>query len=394
MRMKIAVFDDEKRQRKRWHKHLEELNRGDDVLEMHPDEFRGQVDALESRRRESRNNNVKTVEECGKESEFDTIDILIVDYDLLQSMELSGEDIAYLVRCYSKCGLVLALNQFGDKRFDLTLQRHPESFADLNIGETYLNDPGLWGDEGWRQFRPWHWPLLPDLLVKHRKRVDQVREWIEQPILNCLSLDDESVGILPRKTLEFIQCPSIDVEATSFEDFVMCSGKGLKRRDAEGAIDELKPQIASARLHSWLESFVLGAQDILVDAPHLAVRFPSLLEGPITELTSWNETAKIPEPGGIDRQVLKKLEFPHSHWLSRTSWYWVKARAHEAIQEVADPWSIEEHDYVFCEDTSRFSPREEAHSFVVDLPTKFNRRYVAKVGQGEIEYHPNVRLSL
>jgi hypothetical protein len=319
--------------------------------------------------------------------------VLIIDYDLLQTIDLTGEEIAYLLRCYSGCGIIVALNQFGNRRFDLTLQGHPESFADLNIGEVFLDDPGLWGPSDWMSFRPWHWPLLPNLLSNYNKRIEDVREWINKPILTCLSLDEASAGILPRKTLEFIQCPGVEeTENTSFEDFVMHSGKGLKRRDAEGAIEELKPHVVAARLHRWLESFVLAGQEALVDAPHLVMRFPSLLQGGVDDLDAWNRVAGLGEVGGIDSDILRKFEFPNPHWLSRASWYWSKARETEKIQEVADPWSIEKSDYVFCEDTSRFALHDNVRSFVADLPSAFNRRFVLCVES--IEYHPNVRFSL
>lgn len=389
--MRIAIFDDEARQRKGWGERLKDLKRGE-VVEMNDDDFRTQVGILEERRKRARTTKVEQLVDIDAESIFDSIEILIVDYDLLQSIDLTGEEITYLLRCYSKCGLVVVLNQFGNEQFDLTLQGHPESFADLNVGDRFLDDPGLWSDEEWREFRPWQWPLLPDLLDKHRKRIDDVRKWMGKPILESLSLDEDSAGILPRKILEFIQCPGVEVGATTFEHFVICSGNGLKRRDSGGRIEELMPHIAAARLHNWLESFVLGGQEVLVDAPHLVTRFPSLLEEDAEVLESWNRTARIPEPIGITRDVLRGFEFRHPDWLSRTAWYWIKTREHEGIREVKDPWSVRDYGHVFCEDTSRFSTIEKAAMFVADLPSKFNRRFVARIEP--IKYHPSVRFSL
>src|SRR5579872_7631420 len=44
---------------------------------------------------------------------LDTADIFIVDYDLVKAANedyLTGETVAYLARCYSGCGVVVALN--------------------------------------------------------------------------------------------------------------------------------------------------------------------------------------------------------------------------------------------------------------------------------------------
>ena len=53
----------------------------------------------------------------------------IIDYDLLGSQaeksptgSLTGEIIAYLVRCFSRCKLIIGLNQYGSNPFDLTLR--------------------------------------------------------------------------------------------------------------------------------------------------------------------------------------------------------------------------------------------------------------------------------
>jgi len=393
--MKVVIFDDDKRQRQRWSKSLERVVGQGEIAALETDVFVGQVDRLEERRKRARSGGAVSLESLGIDSEFDEVDVVIVDFDLLQAINLSGEEIAYLLRCFSKCGIILALNQFGDNRFDLTLQGHPESFADLNIGEKFLGDPGLWSPNhnDWKEFRPWYWPLLKEQLANHKRRIEDVRRWMKMPILSCLSLDEASAGFLHRKTLEFIQCPGIqDAGQTSFEDFVIHSGKGLSRRDAEGAVEEMKPHIAATRLHHWLESFVLAGQEILVDAPHLVGRYPSLLQGPLEDIDSWNRTATLDQVGRINVEVIQGCKFRYSHWLSRAAWYWSKVRENEDIKEVADPWSVESSDYVFCEDTSRFAPRDKAFEFVADLPSAFNRRYVLRVEP--IEYHPSVRFSL
>ena len=111
---------------------------------------------------------------------IDNASIFIIDYDLLSSQEegeekneefftgsLTGEIVAYLVRCFSKCKLIIGLNQYGNNPFDLTLRGDLDSFADLNLGGDQLDNPNLWmGDwqDSEQEFRPWSWPNLCDLL--------------------------------------------------------------------------------------------------------------------------------------------------------------------------------------------------------------------------------------
>ena len=69
----------------------------------------------------------------------------VVYYDLadlysevLESSKLplgapTGERVAYIARCFSACGFIIALNQYnnqGQPIFDLTLPGHVNSFAD------------------------------------------------------------------------------------------------------------------------------------------------------------------------------------------------------------------------------------------------------------------------
>src|ERR1035438_9739331 len=49
-----------------------------------------------------------------KQTLLDTADLFIVDYDLVKAANedyLTGETVAYLARCYSGCGVVVALHR-------------------------------------------------------------------------------------------------------------------------------------------------------------------------------------------------------------------------------------------------------------------------------------------
>ena len=62
-----------------------------------------------------------------------TADVVVVDYDLLRFSEIhvdtTGSRLAYLLRCFSKCGFIIVLNEFGTNTFDLSLGSPVEGFS-------------------------------------------------------------------------------------------------------------------------------------------------------------------------------------------------------------------------------------------------------------------------
>ena len=107
-----------------------------------------EVELLERRRRSARTGDHPDE----GNSSFDDADILIVDYDLTASGEQqggpaeTGERVAYLARCYSKCGTIVALNQYNvTATFDLSLIGHISSFADINISGDQISNPAALG---------------------------------------------------------------------------------------------------------------------------------------------------------------------------------------------------------------------------------------------------------
>src|SRR5437667_7791458 len=129
---KILICDDVSAERTRWKKSLEQIpsvEHAFDVEVIVDKVFRDTLTDLEKRRRKARDRTVEASE--WGQNIFDTAAILIVDYDLLEFNKedyITGEGVAYLARCYSRCGLIVALNQFGVNSFDLTLRCNPTSF--------------------------------------------------------------------------------------------------------------------------------------------------------------------------------------------------------------------------------------------------------------------------
>ena len=139
---KILIYDDEKGFRGRVRGLLESLTVVTDNFDIEsPDneELTRSMKILEHRRRDFRKTGTW---EDGERISVDDASIFVVDYDLLEATGLSnGDVVAYLARCFSKCGLILGY-KYGDNAFDLTLRGEPGSFTDLYVGGEQLGNPG------------------------------------------------------------------------------------------------------------------------------------------------------------------------------------------------------------------------------------------------------------
>jgi hypothetical protein len=230
---------------------------------------------------------------------------------------------------------------------------------------------------------------------------------LDDPVLDFLQFPAEVVQALPRSISEFLGRQRKPQKKT-FREFVCQSGNGLRGNKDRAADDESVARIAAARLNKWLERMVLPGQDILVDAPHLASRFPSLLTGHTKDPSAWNRTASLDGSAatGLHYKGIEPFRFKTEGWLSRPAWFWPKVSTLEKIAEVGQPWAAREGEihFVFCEDISGFLPRDGALEFVADLPSVFVRRFVVngrsqagkrfhKALEG-VSYSPGVRFSL
>jgi hypothetical protein len=395
----LLVCDDVERTARQWSKRLRVLRPVTDAFEVRPvlpQDLRQAVSQLEDRRRSARQEKPAQLK-WGKHP-FDKAAILVVDYDLLdleRDAYIAGENVAYLARCYSRCGLIVVLNQVGTNRtnwFDLTLRGHPESYADLNLGSEQIDNPGLWG-QPWKGFRPWYWPLLPNAADAFERRVSTLKRHLDEPIVSFLGFPRGLMAIVSRSAREFIHGKR-DPEQTTFRQFVTESNNGLRPKD-EALNEESTARIAAARIAKWLERLVLPSQDILVDAPHLVSRYPSLLKE--RSKLAWNKTAMFAPVAnlGIDHRTIAPFAFRRDEWLSRAAWWWPDLSKCEKVAEVSRPWeSVDHPDYVFCEDFSAFRPRKAAREFVADVPSAFVRRFVAEPQAPGVSYEPSVRFSL
>ena len=309
----------------------------------------------------------------------DSADVVVVDYDLLrfsETTDTTGSRLAYLLRCFSKCGFIIVLNEFGTNTFDLSLGSPVEGFSDVHIGDVQIGNPGLWlaPFDGFDGYRPWHWPVVPEAKVNFEQCVGEVLENLEAPILKFLGLD-HVIDWMPIRARDFLAGEQ-RIEEVTFESFVKLARGGISTKDE--LIPEQIARVAAARIVTLLNSIILPEQSVLVDAPHLVSRFPSLIQNGCDDLDTWNLLCN-PVHHKIDELLTEGLEkhrFPKSHWLWRPAWYWPEINTNENIEEVKDPWNVKEVDWVFCEDISRFVPVKFARDFRAIVSPPFVKRFV------------------
>lgn len=239
---------------------------------------------------------------------------------------------------------------------------------------------------------PWYWPDLPAFIASFKGRVDDALANIDDPVLETLAFPPEVVASLPRTATEFlVGSAGKSPEKITFREFVEKSGNGLRRKDRSDG-EEMLARIAAARISKWLERLVLPGQDVLVDAPHLVARFPSLLIKP-KKMGDWQTTVRKSSIAGLRKSKIADARFKKDFWLSRPAWYWPLLCGDERIAEVKDPWSTERPDWVFAEDTSRFMQRTKCREFVIESDSPFVRRHVKGKVSG-VSYSPKVRFAL
>jgi hypothetical protein len=220
----------------------------------------------------------------------------------------------------------------------------------------------------------------PKLLDRRVELVD-----LEAPVL-------ESLGLLPLETsgLDIRQLDVLGdspVEAT-FREIATSPELGLIGKD-EAINDEGLKRVAAAGVGHWLDSVVLISQNVLVDAPHLITRFPSLLPGDPNDVASWNAIVRA-DNEIVNNELLRSASIPACNWFLRPTWFWPSLADNTAIEEVSSPWTTASYQWIFCEDISRFESFDQAREVRSDLPGPYSRRFVANLSG--VQYVPKGRI--
>ncbi len=374
--MRVLVYDDNPEIAERLATRVRTVCGDANVAAVKRETFQESIGLLNRRRAAWRAGEIGAAQ--SESADVDKADVIVIDYDLLSYSDegdTTGSRLAYLLRCFSTCGLIVVLNEYGTNSFDLSLRSPSASFADLHLGDIQIGNPGLW-TRSFEGYRPWHWPSLPEARSDFEECVKDVQENLEEPILEFLGLN-RFIDWLPKDARDFFH-GSGNMEAVRFSDFVKRARGGVESKD------ELPPEnmarVAAARLLALLNSLILPEQSIMVDAPHLASRFPSLVSEDYGDIHGWNRLCD-PVSEQVDAllaDVVKEHRFEKRHWFWRPVWFWPDISRDERIAEVKDPWSVDDIDWVFCENVSRFVPAESADDFRADVSPPFDKRFVLK----------------
>jgi hypothetical protein len=320
--------------------------------------------------------------------EFDTVDLLIIDYNFIDLEEVSGltgQRLAYLARCYSACKYIVVLNQFGTNRFDLTLQDHPVTHADLHLGSDQITSPGLWKESDWPEFRPWSWPVLPRAVESFEMRLADLSGSMDRTVLEWLGLENQAAA-LPRSVKQFLK-----EESVTFRSFAESSGAGLEQSDRPFHESTLL-RIAASRIAKWLEYMVFAAQDLLIDFPRLVLRFPSLLGEKGSDVLE--NIALCPDVvSGFNLTSVEKHRYPMPHWISKPAWLRMGLMDDDSLRENVEDLPPQSR-LRFAEDASRFLPEDATRGFVADLASPYIQRFVRRTAFDGVEYQPSIRFSL
>jgi hypothetical protein len=394
MGLNIVVYDDYSNEASKLVKRLQSLKiPGALVTSLSDSEFNSQLKTLTKRIENARSHDTVYLNDDDSDKTFDNADVLVVDYDLFKANELlTGENVAYNARCFSSCGVIVALNQFGDTDFDLTLRGHPESYADVNISIANLDNGNLWG-KFQQGFRPWYWLNVPSAASDFEKKVEDVERAIAKDFTICemLEIDEHIFSSLPRTVSQFI---GKSIDKLKVRDFIAKSGNGFRLGDIKASdYIELASRVGAARIGNWIETTLLPGQDFLIDAPHLVLRYPSLLGGTM-KLKDWNAVTRLENRDECSElsSVIEPYRLKRRHWASRPVWVYPQLCEDRNIDEVSDPWSAKYSPFCFCEDTSEFCEPKSCAEFVADTDSQFARRYVKKLPG--IKYRPEIRFAM
>ena len=184
---------------------IKDACRGADVTTATSKDFQRLLNLLNRRRAAWRKDGGNGDTGLIEQHDVDDMDVIVVDYDLIgysDTGDTTGSRLAYLLRCFSTCGFIVVLNEYGRNTFDASLGSPAEDFADLHIGDVQVGNRGLWSEQ-FEGYRPWHWPVIPDAYENFKKCVDEVQQNLDQSILEFLGLLDV-VDWIPTKARDFL----------------------------------------------------------------------------------------------------------------------------------------------------------------------------------------------
>ena len=298
---------------------------------------------------------------------------------------MTGEDLAALARRYSRAGPIVSVNRFGEQSFDLRLRRGMDTWAEISVAHEDLRNPRLWIAAGPDSYRPWGWPSLQQLPELFERRVRHALKHLDTPVAEVFAISKTQVELMPRTVSEAL---GGDPTSLTFKDVALAQAF-----PSSNVPQPSRPQmarVAAAEVGKWLANSVLPGEEILIDAPHLVVQYPSLLQG-ARDRDSLNELAAVGADAAprFDTSKIRSARFRPRFWLDRPAWWTESILENRTLTENLTPWNMRPLKYGFGEDTSKFHPLDKLRAFqAVGI---FGERYV-RVPDESVRYKPVNRL--
>ncbi|GEM_PF-3114521 len=405
--MKVLILDDDQDRALDWQREMSNFLEADvNITVYNTAQVRAVISELHKKRLLARAGNYHTV------TELDDIDLLIVDYDLLgldsdnQSAWSTGAEVAYAARLMSSVGPIIVVNQYGTNSFDLTMRRYSPSYADFDLGSKHITSEGLWKDNNFEGFRPWHWPNLHREPSRFNELSDFLHENLDVPVMAALGLEasdlDSARYVAPELLARLGLNPENDM---TFRQLLIGQNKesgGLQpnpisvfnilEKDASLVANmpsRLLSRLGAAVLSHWLERLILPNQELIADAPHLAAQYPWLLED-YDNIDAWKKLASLGEP---NLAIIEDYRVKPACLLSRPC-YWI-AEAKRAVPLPAGFSVRRVPNLAFCEDSSQFEPKDECTPFPSDLQSFDRERWITNdlsSGGEKVNYEPQAYL--
>jgi hypothetical protein len=420
-RISILVVDDVPSVSSSWKAKLQKAlpgNLAPGVESLGIEQLADELQILESRRTTARLSPDSEIP--GKPCRMDACDVLLVDFDLIEGSsqsgrvpaDITGETVAYLSRCYSGCGYIIALNRrYRDNTFDLTLRGVPDSFADLDLPEMSIDSPALWtGSTGENSFNPWYWPNLLIEAENLERCVAALDAATQSPALQLAGLDEDDFKLLRIDVIE--RLVGIGAKVKSPRDILQLTpgqiavGAVKSRQRKDEVLSAYAARIGAARMRKWLQWEVLPGQDPISDLPHVIARIQGLANSFSAESLN-----KIPYRDAEEAMHVFKPAMGVSRFLlppSARIWWpcpvlnWRKLiEAPETVE--AQMSSSARENLVFCEDVSCFLPQAFSRPFRAEVASAYDLRYVCdpsrltavqKRAFADVSYEPAMRFSM
>ena len=347
---------------------------------------------------------------------FDGFDLAVVDNNLtgleLRGARLSAEGIIGYLRAFTDVPYFVSLNKNPHVDFDLRyLFGDSQSLADLALNTKHLSNDRLWERQTGGGFSPWYWPRLEDAVVRRKSQVEFLEKGdaLVRPVWDALGFPQEAADYVSFRARAALSS-SADIRNVSFEALCESSGvltpaetgtlRGLAKKGDEFALSAVR-RIAAYRADRWLRRDILGAQDVLVDLPHLLTQMPCLAGEDVRDVDRWNAVVQQEEPPfELDRALytpyLENAQFQASMWAPVPCFWWPILRADRALDEVVFRIDEDWPDAVFCEDVSRFVPvsppdgQRAPQEFESEVEGSWPRRFVLDVDG--YRYSPRSRI--